>query len=76
MFCNLSDWASYLLLVGGILALYFHNHNLVKRTEDRVNRQRDEREAWNKLSPEEQGYLIIYGEHDVRPEKGKHIHTL
>ncbi len=75
MFCYLPGWASYLLMIAGLIALHFHNYNLVKRTEERVHRQRDEMEAWNKLSPKEQAEMIIYGEHDVRPQDLKRPDT-
>jgi predicted Fe-S protein YdhL (DUF1289 family) len=70
MFCYLPDWADFLIFVGGVAALFISRHRLIERTEQRVHRQRDEMNAWNKMTPEEQADSIIYGEHDVRPRKG------
>jgi hypothetical protein len=71
MFCYLPDWANLLILIAGVWAFVVHDYNLVRRTEERVRRQRDEMEAWNKLSPEEQAASIIYGPHDVLPQRTK-----
>ncbi len=70
MFCYLPDWANFLIFVGGVVALYISRYRLIERTEQRVHRQRDEMDAWIKMTPEEQANFIIYGEHDVRHQKG------
>jgi hypothetical protein len=60
MFCYLPDWATTLIFFAGIAALAVSRHRLVERTEERVNRHRDEMEAWNQMSPTEQANVLIH----------------
>jgi hypothetical protein len=71
MLCALPDWAFYLLCIGGLAAHVFSRQRLIERVEERTRRQIAELNAWDRMTPEERADSLIYGDHDVRPERRK-----
>ena len=71
MLCELPDWAITFLVIGCFLAYFFSRQRLIERVEERVRRQIAEMDAWNRMTPEERADWLIYGEHDVRPERSR-----